>query len=89
MFLRRDCNKGFAEVTGNCVNRGARYGMEVPCICRLYGPTIYIQRLQQNYHTVATRERTFVIQAREFFTISGPKITLRFRTYHVRINDVT
>ena len=29
MFLQRECNKGFAEVTGNCVNRGAGYGMEV------------------------------------------------------------
>ena len=27
-FLRRDCSKGFAEVTGNALNRGAGYGME-------------------------------------------------------------
>ena len=56
MFLRRDCNKGFAEVTGNCVNRGAGYGMEVPCIYRLYGPTIYIQRLQQIIQSLQERE---------------------------------
>ena len=56
MFLRRDCNKGFAEVTGNCVNRGAGYGMEVPCIYRLYGPTIYIQRLQQIIQLLQERE---------------------------------
>ena len=30
-FLRRDCNKGFVQVTGNKVNRGAGYGLEVPC----------------------------------------------------------
>ena len=56
MFLRRDCNKGFAEVTGNCVNRGAGYGMEVPCIYRLYGPTIYIHRLQQIIQSLQERE---------------------------------
>ena len=56
MFLRRDCNKGFAEVTGNCVNGGAGYGMEVPCIYRLYGPTIYIQRLQQIIQSLQERE---------------------------------
>ena len=60
MFLRRECNKGFAEVTGNCVNRGAGYGVEVSCIYRLYGqPCIF--KASTN-HTVATRERTFVIQ---------------------------
>ena len=51
MFLRRD-----SEVTGNCVNRGAGYGMEVPCIYRLYGPTIYIQRLQQIIQSLQQRE---------------------------------
>lgn len=56
MFLQRDCNKGFVEVTGNCVNRGAGYGMEVPCIYRLYGPTIYIQRLQQIVQSLQERE---------------------------------
>ena len=28
-FLRRDCSKGFVQVTGNKVNRGAGYGLEV------------------------------------------------------------
>lgn len=31
-FLLRDLNKAFAEVTGSCINRGAGYGLEVPCI---------------------------------------------------------
>ena len=30
--LRRDCNKGLVQVTGNKVNRGAGYGLEVPCV---------------------------------------------------------
>ena len=46
-FLRRDCNKGLVDVTGSCVNRGAGYGMEVPCIYRLYGPEEYIKKLQE------------------------------------------
>ena len=31
-FLKRDDNKGFAEITG--MNRGAGYGLEVPCVYR-------------------------------------------------------
>ena len=37
-LLRRDVNKGFVEVTGDRVNRGAGYGLEIPCSYRLYGP---------------------------------------------------
>ena len=40
-FLRRDCNKGFAEVTGKTLNHRAGYGMEVPCKYRLYRPREY------------------------------------------------
>ena len=33
-FLRRDCNKGFVQMTGNKVNRGAGYGHRyVPTGC--------------------------------------------------------
>ena len=46
-FLRRDENKAFAEVTGEVVNRGAGYGQEVPCIYRLYGPKIYIDKMEE------------------------------------------
>ena len=31
-------NKAFAEITRAKVNRGAGYGLEVPCVYRLYGP---------------------------------------------------
>lgn len=46
-FLRRDCNKSFAEVTGDKVNRGGGYGLEVPCVYRLYGPAVYISRMKE------------------------------------------
>lgn len=46
-FLRRDVNKAFAEVTGGKVNRGGGYGLEVPCVYRLYGPKVYIERMQE------------------------------------------
>ena len=55
-FLRRDCNKGFAEVTGNALNRGARYGMEVPCKYRLCGPREYIARLREYIQSLVDRE---------------------------------
>ena len=48
-FLRRDMNKGFAEVTGGKVNRGAGYGLEVPCI---YGPKAYTDRMKELVETI-------------------------------------
>ena len=45
-FLKRDVNKAFAEVTGPKVNRGAGYGLEIPCIYRLYGPKSYVERMK-------------------------------------------
>ena len=30
------------EVTGDKVNRGAGYGLEIPCTYRLYGPKPYV-----------------------------------------------
>ena len=47
VFLRRDVNSGFAKVVGNRVNRGAGYGLEIPCEYSLYGPKAYIQKLKQ------------------------------------------
>ena len=34
-------SKGFAEVTGPRVNRRAGYGLEIPCVYKLYGPKPY------------------------------------------------
>ena len=44
-FLKRASNKGLVEVTGNRVNRGAGYGLEIPCKYHFYGSTSYIERL--------------------------------------------
>ena len=43
-FLKRDFNKAVVEVTGDRVNRGAGYGLEVPCIYRLYWPEAYLHK---------------------------------------------
>ena len=32
---------------GEKVNRGAGYGLEIPCVYRLYGPKVYIDRMKQ------------------------------------------
>ena len=31
---------------GDMVNRGAGYGLEIPCVYMLYGPTPYIERIK-------------------------------------------
>ena len=41
--LQRGYSKGLAEVTGERIHRGAGYGLEVPCIYRLYGPKSYVE----------------------------------------------
>ena len=45
-FLARDFNKGSVETTGVRINRRAGYGLEVPCIYRLYGTKTYIKALK-------------------------------------------
>ena len=46
-FLFKTCKKATVEVTGAVVNRGAGYGMEVTCKCRLYGPKTYVECVQK------------------------------------------
>ena len=46
-YLRREVNKAFAEVTGEKVNRGAGYGLEIPCVYRLHGPKVYIDKMKE------------------------------------------
>ena len=46
-FVTRDVNKAFAEVTGEKVNRRAGYGLEIPCVYRLYGPKAYVDRMKE------------------------------------------
>ena len=40
-------NKAFAEITGAKVNRGAGYVLEVPRVCYLYGPDIYVEKMKE------------------------------------------
>ena len=54
-FLRRDCNQGFVEVTGEKINRGAGYGLEIPCTYKLYGPRPYIERLAEIVQSLQER----------------------------------
>ena len=35
------------EVTGQKINRGAGYGIEIPCVYRLYGPKVYIEIMNE------------------------------------------
>ena len=46
-FLKRDFNKAMAEVTGDRVNRGAGYELEVTCIYRLFGPSAYLDKVTE------------------------------------------
>ena len=45
-FLRRSTNRGLAEVAGPKVNRGAGYGLEIPCKYHCFGPKGYIDKLK-------------------------------------------
>ena len=42
LFLQRELNDGRVEVTGEKINRGAGYGLELPCVYRLYGPKLML-----------------------------------------------
>ena len=60
-FLRRDVNKAFAEVTGQKVNRGAGYGLEIPCTYRLYDPPAYVNRMfNHSLHTARVAGHIYV-----------------------------
>ena len=44
--LSRFLLKAFAKVTGQKVNRGVGYGLEVPCIHRWYRPKVYVDKIK-------------------------------------------
>ena len=46
-LLARDVKKAFAEVTGEKINRGAGYRLEIPCVYRGYGPKTYVIKLKE------------------------------------------
>ena len=46
-FLKKDGSSGFCEVTGSRLNRGVGLGLEIPCLYRLYGRQVYVERLKK------------------------------------------
>jgi len=46
-------NKAFAEVMGGKVNR-VGFGLEVPCVYRLYGPKVYIEKMRELVNSLRT-----------------------------------
>ena len=53
-LLRRDLNKASAEVTEEKVNRAAGYGLEVPCVYRLYWPKVCIDKMKDLMDSLST-----------------------------------
>ena len=54
-FLAREINKGSIYITGERTNLGTGYGLEVPCIYRLYGPKAFVDRLKQKVENLRDR----------------------------------
>ena len=46
-YLTRSSSSGIAKISGQKVNRGAGYGLEVPCMYCFYGPEKYLTRLRE------------------------------------------
>ena len=53
-FLKRDVNIAYAIVTAGKINRGAGYGLEIPCIYRVYGPREYIDQMKEIIDSLKT-----------------------------------
>ena len=53
-FLRRELNNAFAEVTGEKVNRGAGYGLEIPCVTTFMDPKFTLTRWENCWKTWET-----------------------------------
>ena len=54
-FLAREFNKETVYITGERTNRGAGYGLEVPCVYRLYGPKAFVDHLKQKVENLRDR----------------------------------
>ena len=46
-FLRREVSKGLVEVTGEKINRGGGYGLEIPCTYHFYRAKSLIDELNE------------------------------------------
>ena len=42
------------------MNRGAGYGLEIPCTYRLYGPPAYVNRMQEIVESLAAYSGTYL-----------------------------
>ena len=50
------CQHGVAKVTRAKINRGAGYGLEIPCIYQPYGPRECINRMKEIIYSLKTNE---------------------------------
>jgi len=46
-FLNHDGNVVFCEVTDDCCNRGAGFGVEIPCVLKFYGCRMHVIKLKE------------------------------------------
>ena len=46
-FLSHDGNVAFCEITGERCNRGAGYGVEIPCEFKFYGRQTHVGKLRE------------------------------------------
>ena len=53
--MAREFNKGSVYITGERTNRGAGYGLKVPCIYRLYDLKAFVNRLKQKVENLRDR----------------------------------
>ena len=51
-------HKAAVEVTGEKLNRGTGYGLEIPCIYHLYGPDATLNDLRRLSKTLETEHLT-------------------------------
>ena len=61
-------NKAFAAVTGQKVNKGAGYGLEIPCTYRLYSPPAYINRMKELFESLAAYGHIYIFCFRVWFS---------------------
>ena len=46
-FLVHESNKRLCEIVGARLNRGGGYGLEIPCVFKLYGPSVFVKCLER------------------------------------------
>ena len=59
LFLKTEdvhINKAFAEVKFKPINQGAGFGLEISCVYCLYGPKIYIDKMNEILASLSSEE---------------------------------